>query len=108
MLILGLVLLLLGVLVVLAALFVSEPGTGGELLGFDVATLSSFLLGLAAGAAILLGISLVQGGTRRGLAHRRERKELSRQNQQLLQEQAAREEKTVPVVDKRTRDDDRP
>jgi len=103
---LGLLLLLLGVLAVLAAVFVSEPGSGGQLLGFDVTTLGAFLIGWTSAAAILVGMSLAQRGTRRGLSLRRERKNLSRQNDQLLQQQAAREEKTVPVVDKRTRDDD--
>ena len=105
MLVLGLVLLLLGLLAVVAAVFTSEPGTGGELLGFDVTTFGSFVLGLAAGAAILLGVSLMQRGTKRTVAHRRQRKELGRQNEQLLREQAVRDEKTVPIVDKRTHDD---
>jgi hypothetical protein len=102
---LGLALLLLGAVVVLAAVFVSKPGTGGELLGFEVTTLQTFLVGLAAGAALLWGFTLLRWGTRRTLAHRQERKELSRQNAQLMQEQAARDERTVPIVDKRTEDD---
>ena len=105
MLIVGLILLLLGVLAVVAAVFVSEPGSGGELFGIEVTTLESFLVGLGASVAILVGASLMQRGTRRGLAHRHERKELGRRNQQLLEEQAVRDEKTVPVVDKRNEDD---
>ena len=53
MVILGLGLIILGGIAVLSALFVSEPGSGGELLGFNVTTLESFLVGVAAGAAIL-------------------------------------------------------
>ena len=105
MVVLGLALLLFGAIAVLAAVFVSEPGTGGELLGFGVTTLQAFLVGLAAGAALLWGFTLLRWGTRRTLAHRQERKDLGRRNQQLLQEQAARDEKTVPVVDKRDEDD---
>ena len=83
MVILGLILMILGAVAVLSALFVSEQGTGGELLGFSVGTLESFLIGVAAGAALLWGFSLIKWGTRRSLAHRRERKELSRLNDKL-------------------------
>lgn len=83
MVILGLGLMVLGAIAVLSAIFVSEPGTGGELLGFEVTTLGSFLIGVAAGAAILWGFSILKWGTRRGLAHRRERKELARLNEKL-------------------------
>ena len=48
MVILGLGLMILGGIAVLSALFVSEPGSGGELLGFDVTTLESFFVGVAA------------------------------------------------------------
>ncbi len=102
MLVLGLLLLLLGVLAVVAAVFVSEPGTGGELLGIEVTTLGSFLAGWIAAAAILVGISLLGRGTQRNLAHRRERRELKRKNEQLAHEQARRDEKTVPLVDRTT------
>ena len=62
MVILGLGLIILGGIAVLSALFVSEPGSGGELLGFNVTTLESFLVGVAAGAAILLGLRDPQVG----------------------------------------------
>lgn len=80
---LGLALMLLGVLAVLAALFVSEPGRGGELLGFDVTTLGAFLVGVAAGAAILWGFGILKWGTKRGLAQRREHKRLTELNERL-------------------------
>ena len=81
MVILGLGLMILGAIAVLSALFVSEPGTGGELMGVDVSTLDAFLVGVAAGAAILWG-------TRRSLAHRKERKELTRLNEKLERAEA--------------------
>lgn len=102
MVILGLLLILFGAAAVAAALFVSEPGTGGELLGFDVTTLESFFIGTAAGGAILLGISILKWGTKRGLAARRERKELNRLNTKLAEVQAERgNDEDVPPRDER-------
>lgn len=72
---LAMILILLGALLILAFVFVSEPGRGGEVLGFDVTILAAFLLGLAAAAAILWGLSLLRVGTKRGLEHRKERRE---------------------------------
>lgn len=95
MVILGLLLIIVGAAAVLAALFVSEAGTGGELLGFSVTTLESFLLGVAAGAAILWGFAIFKWGTKRGLAHRKERKELNKLNQRLEQVEAERRDDTV-------------
>ncbi|WP_210649823.1 hypothetical protein [Nocardioides sp. SYSU D00065] len=89
MVILGLALILLGGIAILAAIF-SEPGTGGELLGFDVSTLGSFLVGVAAGAAILWGFSILKWGTKRSLAHRKERKELTELNAKLDRVEADR------------------
>ena len=90
MVILGLGLMILGGIAILSAIFVSEPGSGGELLGFDVTTLESFFVGVAAGAAILWGFSLLKWGTRRTLAHRRERKELTELNAKLERVEAER------------------
>ena len=90
MVILGLGLMILGGIAVLSALFVSEPGSGGELLGFSVSTLESFLVGVIAGAAILWGFSLLKWGTRRTLAHRKERKELTKLNEKLERVEAER------------------
>ena len=88
MVILGLGLMILGAIAVLSALFVSEPGTGGELMGVDVSTLDAFLVGVAAGAAILWGFAILKWGTRRSLAHRKERKELTRLNEKLERAEA--------------------
>ncbi|KRE95485.1 hypothetical protein ASG76_07510 [Nocardioides sp. Soil774] len=90
MVILGLGLMILGGIAVLSALFVSQPGTGGELLGFDVTTLEAFFVGVAAGAAILWGFALLKWGTRRTLAHRKERKELTKLNEKLERVEAER------------------
>ena len=90
MVILGLGLMILGAIAVLSALFVSEPGTGGELMGVDVSTLDAFLVGVAAGAAILWGFAILKWGTRRSLAHRKERKELTELNQKLERVEAER------------------
>lgn len=87
---LGLALIIIGGIAILSALFVSEPGSGGELMGFDVTTLESFLVGVAAGAAILWGFSILRWGTKRTLAHRKERKELTKLNQKLEQVEAER------------------
>jgi len=87
---LGLALIILGGIAILSALFVSEAGTGGELMGFDVTTLESFFVGVAAGAAILWGFSILKWGTKRGLAHRKERKELTKRNDKLERVEAER------------------
>jgi len=91
---LGLALIILGGIAILSAVFVSEPGTGGELMGFDVTTLEGFLVGVAAGAAILWGFSILKWGTKRGLAHRKERKDLTKLNQKLERVEAERRDDT--------------
>ena len=90
MVILGLLLIILGAIAVLSALFVSTPGEGGELLGFGVTTLESFLVGVAAGAAILWGFTILKWGTKRGLAQRKERKELHKLSDRLDRAEADR------------------
>lgn len=80
MVILGLLLIVVGALAVLAAVFATE-GTV-EMLGFGLSGLAVFLIGVAAGAVVLWGISLIRWGTKRGLARRRDRKELGRADEQ--------------------------
>jgi hypothetical protein len=94
MVILGLLLIILGAIAILSAIFVSEGS--GELLGIDMSTLSVFLVGVAAGAAVLWGYSILKWGTKRGLAHRRERKELSRLSEKLDQVEGDRREGDAP------------
>ncbi|MBL0746240.1 hypothetical protein [Nocardioides baculatus] len=100
MVILGLVLMILGGIAILSALFVSQPGTGGELLGLDVTTLQAFLVGVAAGAAILWGFSISKWGTKRSLAHRKERKELTELNAKLERVEAERRADGDTVTDR--------
>jgi hypothetical protein len=76
MVILGLLLIIVGAIVVLAAVIGSEGQA--ELLGFDLSALAIFLLGVAAGAAILWGYGILKWGARRSIAQRRERRELNK------------------------------
>lgn len=94
MVILGLLLILVGGVAIASAVFVSEPGTGGELLGFEVTTIETFLVGVAAGAAVLWGFSILKWGTKRGLAHRKERKELNKLNERLDRAESERRDDT--------------
>jgi len=94
MVILGLLLIIVGAVAVASAIFVSEPGTGGELLGFEVTTIESFLVGVAAGAAILWGFSILKWGTKRGLAHRKERKELNKLSERRDRAESERRDET--------------
>ena len=88
MIVLGLLLVLAGVLVVLAALLTTD-GTA-EMLGNDLTGLTIFLLGLAAGLAILWGYVVLRFGARRSLERRRERKKLGELSQKLEQVEAER------------------
>ncbi len=96
MVILGLLLIILGVIAILSAVFVSEPGAGGELLGFDTTTLPAFLVGVAAGAAILWGFTILKWGTKRGLAQRKDRKQLHQLNDRLDKADAERRHDDIP------------
>ncbi len=75
MVILGLLLIGVGVIAILSAVFVSEGSA--QLLGLDLTALGIFLVGVGAGAAVLWGYSILKYGTRRELKARRERKELN-------------------------------
>ena len=90
MVIIGLILIALGALAILFAFAFTDPGTGGTYLGVDVNVLSAFLIGVAAGAAILWGLAILKWGTKRTLAHRRERKELTELNAKLERVEAER------------------
>ena len=96
MVILGLLLIIVGGVAIASAIFVSKPGTGGQLLGFEVTTIESFLVGVAAGAAILWGFSILKWGTKRGLAQRKERKELNKLSERLDRAEAERREDSPP------------
>ncbi len=92
MVILGLLLIILGVIAILSAVFVSE-GTA-ELLGIDMSSLEIFLVGVAAGAALLWGYAILKWGTKRGLAHRKERKEIGLLNEKLKRAESERRDET--------------
>jgi len=94
MVILGLLLILLSVVAILSAVFVSE-GTA-ELLGIDMTALGIFLVGVGAGAALLWGYSLVKFGARREMKARRERKELSALSAKLEKVEAERKKDDDP------------
>lgn len=91
MLLLGLILIALGALVIVAAVFTVEIVGGDiELIGLEVSPLGLFLIGLAAGVAILWGFALFKWGTKRGLARRREQKQLSELSEKLDRADAER------------------
>jgi hypothetical protein len=85
MLLLGLVLIALGALTIVAAVFTIELVGGDiELLGgIELTPLGLFLLGVAAGAAVLWGFSIFKWGTKRGLARRREHKKMEELSEKL-------------------------
>jgi hypothetical protein len=80
MVLLGLVLIALGALAIVTAFFSADiHGDHIRLLGgLDVSPLVLFLIGLAAGLAILWGFSIFKWGTKRSWAKRREQKRLSK------------------------------
>ena len=83
MVILGILLIGLGALAIVAAVFTGDGSA--QLLGLDLTTLEIFLVGLGAGAAILWGLMILKYGTKRELRQRRERRRLTELSQQLDQ-----------------------
>ncbi len=65
MVVIALVLILLGALAIVFAFAFTDAGTGGTYLGVDVNILSAFLIGVAAGAAIVWGLWILKWGTKR-------------------------------------------
>ncbi|GAA4671296.1 hypothetical protein [Nocardioides nanhaiensis] len=91
MLLLGLLLLLAGALVVLAALLTAEVSAGRlEILGIDLSATTFFLLGLGAGVAVLLGAVVARKGAGRTLRKRRERDQLTELSEKLERVEAER------------------
>ena len=74
MVVLGLLLIVVGALAIVAALFTAHGST--ELLGLDIAGLTMFFVGLVAGMLILLGWTSAKWGAKRTLRHRRDSKKL--------------------------------
>lgn len=81
MVILGLVLIGLGALAILGAVFVSEGSA--QLLGLDLTALEIFLVGVVAGAFLLWGFGILKYGTKREFRLRRERKRLTELSEKL-------------------------
>lgn len=88
MVILGLLLVLVGALAVIVALF--EATGDVSVFGNDLTAATVFLFGVGAGVAILFGISVIKFGTRRSLQRRRESKELQELSQKLERAEAER------------------
>jgi uncharacterized integral membrane protein len=74
MVVLGLLLLVVGIVAILAAIF-STSGTA-SFLGADLNAATLFFLGVAATLALLCGLVLTRAGTGRALRHRREHRRL--------------------------------
>lgn len=91
MVILGLLLILGGVGLVLAALFTATGAA--TILGLDLNAVTIFFLGVGAGAAVLWGLGLMRFGTKRSMKQRRERKELGRLSEKLDKVEAERRER---------------
>ena len=88
MVILGLLLVLLGALAVIVALF--EASGDVDVFGNDLTAATVFLFGVGAGVAILFGFSVIKFGTRRSLARRRESREMSELSAKLHKAEAER------------------
>jgi hypothetical protein len=91
MLILGLVVVGLGVALVIAAFFTAEVSGGQlEIVGTEVGAVTLFVLGVAAGVAILFGLSLTKFGARRTWRQRREHQRLNELSEKLNRVEAER------------------
>ena len=94
MVILGLLLMGVGVVAILSAVFVSEGRA--ELLGVEMSALGIFLVGVGAGVAVLWGYTILKFGTRRELKARKERKELNELSAKLDKVEAERNKDDEP------------
>ena len=83
----GLLLMVLGALAVVAAVFTAQ-GDAVEILGFDITALGLYLLGLGSGAAILWGFAISKWGTKRTLRQRREARKLDELQEKLDRREA--------------------
>lgn len=83
----GLLLMLLGALAVVAALF-TATGEAVEVLGFDITAVGLYLLGLGSGVAILWGFTISKWGTKRTLRQRREARKIDELQEKLERREA--------------------
>ena len=91
MLILGLVLIGAGAALIVAAVFTAEVSGGQlEIIGVEVGAVTLFLLGVAAGLAILWGFTIGKFGARRTLRQRRENQRLGELSEKLDRHEAER------------------
>ncbi len=91
MLILGLLLVVAGAAVIVAAVFTAEV-TGGhiEILGIEMGAVTLFVLGIAAAVAIWWGFSIGKFGARRSMRQRREDNRLQELSEKLDRVEADR------------------
>lgn len=87
---LGLLLIVLGALAIVAALFTAQGSV--ELIGLDIAALTMFFVGLVAGVCLLLGWTFTKWGTKRSLKHRRDSKKLDELSARLDRREEERRE----------------
>lgn len=90
MVILGLILIALGALAIVAAVFTAD-GKETAVLGIDVSPLTLFVIGAVSGAFILWGWSILKYGTKRELRQRKERKQLTELSEKLDRVQGDKE-----------------
>ncbi len=81
MVILGLLLIALGAVVIVAAVFDLEGSA--MLLSTDLSALTVFLLGVGAGLALLWGFGILKFGTKRTFQRRKESKKLTELHEKL-------------------------
>ena len=86
MVVLGLLLMAVGAVAVVGALFTAEGST--QLFGVDISAMAMFFVGLGAGLAIVWGFGFSKWGTKRTLRQRRESKQLSELHEKLEKREA--------------------
>lgn len=92
MVLLGLLVILVGVVLILLGVFATDVSSLGQIdvLGIDVSTTTLFVLGIAAGAAVLWGITITRYGVKRGLKQRKENKKMGELSEKLDRAEAER------------------
>jgi hypothetical protein len=86
MVVLGLLLMGVGAVAVVGALFTADGST--QLFGVDLSATAMFFVGLGAGLAIVWGFGFSKWGTKRTLRQRRESKQLNELHEKLERREA--------------------